>query len=76
VGILVAKGQIFNRPIYAYIDAGQTVTRSYAAFLLKIPSDYRGVDRITYDSGRLILRERSSGPARDLSMAVGDLFEP
>jgi hypothetical protein len=76
VGILVAKGKIFDRSIYAYIDAGQTVTRSYAAFLWKIPSDYRGVDRITYESGHLTLHERASVPARDLSMAASDLFEP
>ena len=74
VGVQVAKGKIFGRSIYAYIDAGQTVTRSYAAFLFKIPSDYRGVERITYASGRLTLHERSSGPARDLVMAAGDLF--
>ena len=73
VGVLVAKGRISGRSIYAYIDAGQIVTRSYAAFLFKIPSDYRGVDRITYDSGRLTLHERASGPARDLSMPVGEL---
>jgi hypothetical protein len=64
VGILVAKGRIFGRPI----------TRSYAAFLFKIPVDYRGVERITYDSGHLTLHEQSSGPARDLVMAAEDLF--
>jgi hypothetical protein len=74
VGILVAKGKIFDRPIYAYIDAGQTVTRSYAAFLFTIPPDYRGVERIRYDSGRLTLLEHSGGPARDLVMSVGDVF--
>ena len=74
VEILVTKGKIFGRPIYAYIDAGQTVTRSYAAFLFKIPSDYRGVERINYDSGRLTLHERPGGPSHDLIMVVGDLF--
>jgi len=74
VGILVAKGKIFDRPIYAYIDAGQTVTRSYAAFLFRIPLDYRGVERISYDSGRLTLHEHAGGPARDLVMAAGHLF--
>jgi len=74
VGILVAKGRIFGRAIYAYIDAGQTITRSYAAFLFKIPVDYRGVERITYDSGHLTLHEQSSGPARDLVMAAEDIF--
>jgi len=72
--ILVAKGKIFGRMLYAYIDAGQTVTRSYAAFLFRIPSDYHGVERITYQAGRLTLHERGTGPERDLAMTVGDLF--
>jgi hypothetical protein len=72
--ILVAKGKIFGRMIYAHIDAGETVTRSYAAFLFKIPADYRGVGGITYGSGRLVLHERGAGPERDLGMAAGQLF--
>jgi hypothetical protein len=67
--ILVAKGKIFGRMIYAHIDAGETVTRSYAAFLFKIPADYRGVGGITYGSGRLVLHERGSGLGRDLAIA-------
>jgi hypothetical protein len=74
VGILVSKGKIFERPIYSYLDAGQTATRSYAAFLFKIPVDYRGVERITYESGRLTLHERGAGPERDLVMTADDLF--
>ena len=73
-GILVAKGKIFGRMIYAHIDAGETVQRSYAAFLFRIPADYRGVGGITYASGRLVLHERGAGPERDLAMAAGRLF--
>jgi hypothetical protein len=71
---LVAKGKIFGHMLYAYIDAGETVTRSYAAFLFKIPSNYHGVERVTYQAGLLILHERGAGPERDLAMTVGDLF--
>jgi hypothetical protein len=74
VGILVSKGKIFNRAIYVYLDAGETVTRSYAAFLFKIPLDYRGVERITYDSGRLMLHEHGSGSERDLTLVADVLF--
>jgi hypothetical protein len=74
VGVLVSKGKIFGRPIYSYLDAGQTATRSYAAFLFNIPANYRGVERITYQAGRLTLHERGAGPERDLVMATGDLF--
>lgn len=73
-GVLVAKGKMFGRRLYAHLDAGQTNTRSYAAFLIKIPSDYHGVERITYKSGRLVLRERGAGQERDLAIDVGDLF--
>jgi hypothetical protein len=74
VGVLVSKGKIFDHAIYAYLDAGETVTRSYAAFLFRIPAGYRGVERITYDSGRLTLHERGRASARDLTVEAGDAF--
>ena len=70
--ILVKKGRIFDRPLYAYVDAGQTETRSYACFLFRIPEDYRGVERVVYADGRLQLYEQVG--SRELSMNVGDLF--
>jgi hypothetical protein len=70
--ILVKKGRIFERPLYAFIDAGQTEARSYACFLFRIPEDYSGVARVTYANGRLRLHEHGRG--RELSMNVGDLF--
>lgn len=69
--ILVRKGRIFDRPLYAYIDSGQTEARSYAGFLFRIPKDYTGVARVTYANGRLHLLERGG---RELMMNVGDLF--
>jgi hypothetical protein len=73
-GVLLQKGRIFGRPIYAYLDAGERVARSYAAFLFAIPSDYQGVADVRYEAGRITLRERPGGPARELSMEAGALF--
>lgn len=70
---LVAKGRIFDHPLTAYLDAGESVTRSYALFLFRTPADYQGVARVTYADGRLTLRERRAA-ARELTMSVGDLF--
>jgi hypothetical protein len=39
-----------------------------------VSSDYHGVEKITYQAGRLTLHERGTGPERDLAMTVGDLF--
>jgi hypothetical protein len=70
--VLVKKGKIFDRPLYAYLDAGQTESRSYACFLFRIPQDFTGVARVTYGNGQLHLHEHGSG--RELTMNVGDLF--
>jgi hypothetical protein len=72
--ILIEKGRIFGRQILAHIDTGESVSKSYAAFLFKIPSDYRGVASVSYAGGRLTLHERETGPERDLEMETGELF--
>jgi hypothetical protein len=73
-GILVAKGRIFGRPLFGYLDAGGTVKKSYAVFLVKIRQDYKGTAAVIYKGGRLVLRERGSGPEKDVAMEVGELF--
>ncbi len=40
---LTAKKTIFGRPLFEYLDAGQTVTKSYVAFLAKTPAGFTGV---------------------------------
>lgn len=72
--VLTEKGRIFGRKIFDYIDAGQTVTRSYACFLFEIPDDYQGVNRITYADGKILLRQRGGGRDGTLTMEVGELF--
>ena len=78
--VTVAKGRIFGRPLYEFLDAGQTAAKSYAAFLLRIPADYRGVHDLVYDGEHITVRERRvlyelpAGPERDLVLVAGDLF--
>jgi len=78
--VLVAKGKIFGRQLFEHIDTGETVAKSYAAFLLKIPENFKGVSKIDYLDGRLviherdILYERDAGAERDLVIQVGELF--
>jgi Domain of unknown function (DUF4432) len=73
-GTLLAKGRIFGRPIYGYLDANSTVKKSYAVFLFKIRQDYKGVAAVIYKDGKLRLRERGSSPEKDLAMVAGELF--
>ena len=79
-GVMVAKGRILGRPLYEYLDAGETVAKSFAAFLLEVPADYRGVHDIEYDGKRITVRERlvlyelAAKSDRDLVLEVGELF--
>jgi len=59
--VLTTKPSIFGRPTFAYLDAGARSTRSYEAFLVKVPRDFRGVDRIVYDGRQLVIHERGGG---------------
>lgn len=72
--ILVKKGRIWDRPLFDYLDAGQTTSRSYLAFLLAIPNDFAGVESIKMNKGRLVLRERTGTAPRELTIDVKGLM--
>ena len=44
--VLAKKGKIFGQNIYDFIDAGEIISKSFTAFLAKIPEDYKGVEKI------------------------------
>ena len=70
--VLVKKGRIFDRPLYEYLDAGESQTRTYAAFLVEIPADFRGVSKLVYDGGSIRLTERGPGIPRQLDIPSPD----
>ncbi|MEP7363615.1 MAG: hypothetical protein ABI972_10200 [Acidobacteriota bacterium] len=69
---LIAKGRIFGRRLYGYLDANASETRSYAAFLAKIPSGYAGAAKVTYDGTKLTIAER--GSEQTIAIETGPLF--
>jgi hypothetical protein len=70
---LVRKPSIFGRPTFTYLDAGESATRSYSAFLMKVPLDFAGVERILYRSGSIVVRE-TGAKGRELTMPAGLTF--
>jgi len=55
---LVAKREIFGAPLYEYIDAGQTIVKSYTLFLAETPESFDGVGEISMKNGTIVIRER------------------
>jgi hypothetical protein len=70
--VLIAKPSIFGRPTFTYLDAGDSATRSYAGFLVKVPRDFRGVDRVINRRGQLVIYER--GGERQVPIPADRLF--
>ena len=73
--ILTRKGRIFGRPLFEFLDANQTLTKSYAAFLLKVPLDYTGVGNLRLEKDRLILVEKTGSKGRELRIEGSNLLE-
>ena len=72
--VLTKKPYVFDRPTFTYLDAGESATRTYAVFLVKVPPDFRGVDRVTHRGGQLVIRER--GSSREVTIPAGPRFVP
>jgi hypothetical protein len=61
---IIAKGKIFDRPVYDYLDAGESRTRTYTVFLTGIMEGFRGVSKVVVEPDRAILLEEGSPDSR------------
>lgn len=57
--VVAKKGKIFDRNIYAFIDANEVISKSFTAFLAKIPEDYKGVEKIEISNSLIIIKEKN-----------------
>jgi hypothetical protein len=55
--VLLSKGRIFGRPLFAYLDTGESAKRSYLAFLAPIPGDWQGTAEVALSPAELTIRE-------------------
>jgi len=68
--VLVEKEKIFNYKLYEYIDADETIVKSYTAFLTSIPEDYKGVADIQFRDGIIVLKEHGGDVSRDIIVTL------
>ncbi len=62
--ILTKKGRIFGRPLFEFLDANQSMIKSYAVFLLKVPTDFAGVGSLAIEKDRISLNESPGSKGR------------
>ena len=70
---LVAKGKIFDRHLFRFIDADESQTFRYAAFLAKIPADFVGAERVEDRDDGVSIFERGN-ESRKIRLETGQLF--
>lgn len=51
--ILAKKRQIFDRQLFEWIDAGETISKRFTAFLTPIPTDFHGVRDVKQQGGMI-----------------------
>lgn len=71
--ILTRKGTIFERPLFEYLDAGESRTKSFGMFLCPLPADFSGVASLEVLGTRLVLHERDRDASRDLRVDAVEL---
>lgn len=69
----MGKPRILGRATFTYLDAGESATRLYTGFLMRVPHNFAGVDRVHYHPGRIVVQERG-GSGRELTMSVDRVF--
>ncbi len=67
--VVAKKGKIFDHNIYAFIDANEVISKSFTAFLAKIPEDYKGVEKIDITDSSFIIKEKNR-TSRDITYHI------
>jgi hypothetical protein len=70
--VIMARGSIFDEPIYQTIAVGDTITKSYLMFLAPIPDDFKGVENVEFANDKISIFEYGLDPARTIILALQD----
>ena len=68
--ILTKKQTIFGRQLFEYLDANESRTKSYGFFLMKVPRDFGGVEKLTLRNHQITVEERSTQTPRVINMQL------
>ena len=61
---------IFDQSLFETIAVDETITKTYFGFMAEIPTDYKGVEDVTFDDNRIRVIEYDADPARDIVLDV------
>ena len=53
---LIRRGRMLDRPLFSYLDAGESVERSYAVFLNRLPAGTKRITQVQSVGARINLK--------------------
>lgn len=62
--VLVKKGRIFGRPLYDFLDTGESSTKTFWMFLARIPAGFEGVSSVRMAGGDIVVTGRDGKEIR------------
>lgn len=62
--VLAKKQRIFGRSLFDFIDASQSVTKTYWMFLARVPAGFTGVVGVKARGGEIVVTERDGREVR------------
>lgn len=68
--LLATDTRFHQRNSFEFLDAGQTVSKSFVAFLLDVPADFKGVAKIELKNQKLYIEERTAQAPRNFEISV------
>lgn len=75
IKILEGPATIFGEKPYAYIDAGEVITKNYWSFLLKVNGDFEGVENIWVDKGKINIQEKNTSTIHLINTSLNNLYD-
>jgi len=73
--ILARHPVLLDLPTSVYIDVGETCTRNYACFLLKVPQGFKGVHTIELEGGEVRVTEHETNRNFTVPVDVASALE-
>lgn len=70
---LVKQGSLLGWPLFNYVDTKDSASLQYACFLMPIPADFTGVEKLTYDGKAIVVKPLAANQP-DITIETGELF--
>jgi hypothetical protein len=71
---ILAIDTILGRKLYDKVGVGDTVVKTYYAFLSEIPSDFRGVSSVTMSGDKILVEEYGLDPGRRIELDIAGIL--